>query len=68
MKRFRDYEADSDKDGQRVDGDFVDRIVLSRYVSFLKMADGQHRTPKSRVGSKAPKDRPGFKKRPRKKG
>jgi cell division protein YceG involved in septum cleavage len=30
MKRFRDYEADSDKDGQRVDEDFVDRINHGR--------------------------------------
>jgi len=68
MKRFRDYEADSDKDGQMVDEYFVDRIIQSRAVSPSKLADGVHRSPKIRAGSKTPKDRPGFKKRPRKKG
>ena len=68
MKRFRYYEADSNKNGQRVDEDFVDRILQSRAVSPSKLADGVHRSPKIRAGSKTPKDRPGFKKRPRKKG
>jgi hypothetical protein len=47
MKRFRYYEADSNKNGQRVDEDFVDRILQSRAVSPAKLADGVHRSPKS---------------------
>jgi hypothetical protein len=68
MKRFHDYEADSHKDGQRVDEDFLYRILQSRAVSPAKLADGVHRSPKIRAGSKTPKERAGFKKRPRKKG
>jgi hypothetical protein len=44
------------------------RIAKKANATNVRAVADVHRSPKIRAGSKTPKDRPGFKKRPRKKG
>ena len=63
----------NEEDRERIDDprmiseEFVDLHVHGYRTSELGW-NGWTRCPKPRIGSKTPKQRPGFKKRPRKKG
>jgi len=54
-------------DPRRIDEVFVELAAHGYRTSELGW-NGWNRCPKARIGSKTPKQRPGFKKRPRKKG
>ena len=66
MNRYSDYLTMPNRaDNELADPEFVDRVIFARSVGAEFSLDGNHRSPKSRIGSRASAQRPGFKKRPR---
>ncbi len=66
MIRYGDYLTMPNKpDNEVVDPEFLDRMYFARVLGLSTNPDGNHRSPKSRIGSRASAQRPGFKKRPR---